>query len=137
MQAKIILVIVISLLCFGCSSEETKMTKTDKYLADKFNADWASLEYKTVKTETNGKLTKNRKFLLFEIKNMTDINQIINNTEYYNKRGMTIANFIKDSIQFNNPPFQPKEIQIDFISENGFYLISNETKKSIIFDINY
>ncbi|SRX76515.1 hypothetical protein [Aequorivita antarctica] len=137
MHIKKSLIIVFSFLCIGCSSDETKMTETDKYLADKFNAEWAELGFKTLRTETNSKLTENRQFLFFEIKNMVDIERIMDNTDYYKERGMTIANFIKDSIQYDELPFQPKEIQIDFISESGFYLLSSEKRKSILFDLNY
>ncbi|WP_125411785.1 hypothetical protein [Leeuwenhoekiella sp. MAR_2009_132] len=127
---------LISCLCIGCNSDEAKMTATEQFLADKYNAETISFDFKTVETKTNGELTEDRKFISVEIKNPTDIEKIMSDNEYSNKRGLTIAKFVMDSLQFDEIPFQPKELQIDFINESGFFLLNSENKKTINYELN-
>lgn len=136
MRLKNSLIILFSFLCFGCNSNETEMTETEQFLANKYNAERISLDFKTVQTKTNGELTEDRKFISVEIKNPTDIEKIMTNNEYSNKRGLTIAKFVMDSLQFDETPFQPKELQIDFINKSGFFLLNSENKKTINYDLN-
>ena len=77
MKLKNYLIILISFLCFGCSSDETKMTETEQYLANKYKAERTSVDFKTVQTKTNGKLTEDRKFISVQIKNPTDIEKLL------------------------------------------------------------
>ena len=136
MKLKIYLIILISCLCFACSLDEAEMTETEQFLAEKYNAEIISVDFKTLQTKTNGELTEDRKFISVEIKNPTDIEKIMSDNEYSNKRGLTIAKFVMDSLQFDEMPFQPKELQIDFINKRGFFLLNSENKKTINYDLN-
>ena len=136
MKLKIYLIILISCLCLGCNSDETKMTETEQFLADKYSAETITVDFKTVQTKTNGELTEDRKFISVEIKNPMDIEKIMSDNEYSNKRGLAIAKFVMDSLQFDEIPFQPKELQIDFINKSGFFLLNSENKKTINYDLN-
>jgi len=136
MKIKKTLTILICFLVFGCSSEKPKMTDSEQYLANKFNAERISLDFITVKTEMNGKLTEDRKFISITLTNTDDMEKIMTDDNYSNERGMRIATFVIDSLQFNEMPFQPKELEIDFISESGFFLLSNEKNKTINYDLN-
>ena len=82
-----------------------------------------------------GRLAEQKDDRVF-MKYIEDIEKIISDNEYSNKRGLAIAKFVIDSLQFHEIPFQPKELEIDFINKRGFFILNSENKKTINYHLN-
>ena len=130
------LFLLVGLFMSACSSEQTEMNDGEKYLAEKFGAEWTSIGLSQTESKTNGKVTENRKFIDIVIKNSSDIDQIMEEQDYAEKRIKNVAQFVLDSVQFGEMTFEPEEIQVEFIKDNGFLFFNNETKQSMSYSLN-
>ncbi|MCK5443261.1 MAG: hypothetical protein KAJ23_15355 [Maribacter sp.] len=128
--------ILVTLSIVGCSSEEDPMTDAEKYMADKYNAPWSNIVIQKTETKTNGKVTENRKYIAVQVKNSMDINRILEEGDYAEKRMKSVAQFVQDSIDIGEIPFVPNEIEIEYIKEEGFSIFKNETKKTMAFNLD-
>ncbi|WP_107037537.1 hypothetical protein [Brumimicrobium mesophilum] len=136
MNVKIIILFLIGLVTFGCNSIEREMTEVEQYLANKYDAERLSIDFTTLQSQTNGEMMEDRKFINIEIINPIDIEKIMSDIEYSNNLGVAITSFVLDSVQFDTIPFQPKEIQVDFINESGFLIFNSENRKTINLELN-
>ena len=112
------------------------MNEAEKYLADKLGAEWTSIGLTQTETKSNGQVTENRSYIDIVIKDSEDIDQIIEDTEYAEKRAKNVAQFVLDSLEFGEMSFEPKEIQVEFIQDNGFLFFKNEKKQSISYKLD-
>ncbi|WP_396637380.1 hypothetical protein [Maribacter sp. R77961] len=133
---KSLLFLLFGLVITACSSEKAEMNDAEKYVAEKFGAEWTSIGLSQTESKTNGKVTENRKFIDIVIKNSSDIDKIMKEQDYAEKRIKNVAQFVLDSVQFGEMSFTPEEIQIEFIKDSGFLIFNNETKQSMSFNLN-
>ena len=79
---KSLLFLLVGLFISACSSDQAEMNDGEKYLAEKFGAEWTSIGLSQTESKTNGKVTENRKFIDIVIKNSSDIDQIMEEQDY-------------------------------------------------------
>ena len=133
---KPLLYLLTIILTAACSSENAEMNGAEKYLAEKVQAEWASIGLAQTESRTNGRLTESRKFINIIIKNSSDIDQIMDDQDYAEQKIKNVAQFVLDSLQFGEMSFEPKEIQVEFIKDTGILIFQNETKQSMSFRLN-
>ncbi|WP_411031928.1 hypothetical protein [Spongiimicrobium sp. 3-5] len=136
MDIKLITLFLIGLITFSCASEQSEMNEGETYLAEKLSAEWISIGLTQTETKTDGKITENRKFINVVIKNSSDIEKIIEETDYAEKKMKNVAQFVLDSIQFGELTFKPEEIRIEFIKDDSFLIFQNERKQSMSFNLD-
>ncbi len=135
MKIKFTFLILLSIICISCIPEERKMMKTELLLAEKYHAESFQLNFLTIKKKTYKRTKEHKKLLSVSIKNTTDIQKIFKDDNYSTERANAIANYIVDSLRFERLPFEPSELEIEFISEVGFSLLKNEAKKTYTFEL--
>ena len=135
-RIKLIFLILGTLIFSACSSEEDPMTGAEKYMADKYNAEWTDIVIQQTETKKNGKVTENRQYISVQVKNSKDINRILEEGDYAEKRMKSVAQFVVDSVDIGEISFVPNEIEIEFIKEEGFFIFKNETKQTMAFNLD-
>lgn len=133
---KSIIPALVGLLIYSCSSETVEMNEVEKFLADKLGAEWTSIGLTKSESKTNGQVTENRTYIDIVIKDSEDIDKIIENTEYAEKRTKSVAQFVLDSLDFGELSFKPEEIQVEFVQDNGFLIFKSERKQSMSYKLN-
>ncbi|WP_121666438.1 hypothetical protein [Mesonia aquimarina] len=136
MKYKFHLLISFFIILASCGTDEREMIKTEKVLAEKYNAESFKLNFVTVNKTAYGQTTEDRKLLSIALKNTNDIEKIFKNNTYSNARAQSIATYIIDSLRFESLPFQPRILEINFISEVGFSLLKDEAKKTYTFTLD-
>ena len=112
------------------------MDGAELYLSKKYNAEFVSIDFKTTRTETNGKLTENREYLSVLILNSKFLNDSRDNEDIFNKELREIGQFVMDSINFDTIPFRPKELQIDISSKSGSWIFGRNYTETTTFNLN-
>lgn len=135
-KIKLTLLILAALTISGCSSEEDPMTDAEKYMADKYNAKWTDIVIRQTETKKNGKVTENRKYIAVQVKNSMDINRILEEGDYAEKRMKSVAQFVMDSVDLGEISFVPNEIEVEYIKEEGFFIFKNEIKQTMAFNLD-
>ena len=135
-KIKLTLLILAALTISGCSSEEDPMTDAEKYMADKYNAKWTDIVIRQTETKKNGKVTENRKYIAVQVKNSMDINRILEEGDYAEKRMKSVAQFVMDSVDLGKISFVPNEIEVEYIKEEGFFIFKNEIKQTMAFNLD-
>lgn len=136
MKVKSLIILFIGILLISCSGNEREMTEIEQYMARKYKAEYLIIDLKYENTTTNGKVTKDRKFLSMRVKNTSDIQKIIDDNNYSNELGTSIKKFVIDSLNFDGAYFQPEEIQIEFIKENSYFLFNSKNRKTVNFKLS-
>ena len=131
-----VIFIVTVFLVVDSEASNNEMTESEKELAIKYNAERFYLNFTFTSKKTNGKLTQERKYISVSLINTNDIERIINDNDYANVRSEAIARFLLDSVELDDAPFEPQELQIDFVEESQFLLYQNETTKTVTFNLN-
>ena len=109
-RTKFAMLIFATSIIYSCVSEIGPMTNAEKYMADKFDAEWADIIIRQTETKKNGKVTGRREYIGVQLLNSKDINRILEEKEYARKRMTSVANFVLDSVDLGEIPFVPKEI---------------------------
>ena len=112
------------------------MDGAELYLSKKYNAEFVSIDFKTTRTETNGKLIEFREYLSVHILNSKYLNDSIDNEDIFNKELREIGQFVMDSINFDTIPFRPKELQIDISRKSGSWSFGKNYTKTTTFNLN-
>lgn len=101
---------------FGCSHDIPDMTGKDLRMARKYNAEWVGSTFQYNARMENGELVQKgpRKFIV-TIQNSDDITRILEDTDYRGKRGQEIADFVHDSLVFQDGPERPETLNIEFV----------------------
>ncbi|NHF60284.1 hypothetical protein FK220_013100 [Flavobacteriaceae bacterium TP-CH-4] len=135
-RIKFTLLILSTFLVHGCSSEEDPMTDAEKYMADKYNAEWTDIVINQTETKRNGKVTEKRAYIGVQLKNSTDIDRILVEEDYARKKMKSVAEFVVDSVDLGEIPFVPNEIDIEFIKEDGFLFFKNKKNQIMTFNLD-
>ncbi|WP_190811433.1 hypothetical protein [Flagellimonas sp. S3867] len=133
-RIKFTLLILATSIIISCASEQDPMTNAEKYIAEKYNAEWADIIICQIETKKNGKVTGLREYIGVQILNSTDINRILVEKEYARKRMTSVASFVLDSVDLGEIPFVPKEIEVEYLKEEGF-IFTNETNQTMVFEL--
>ncbi|MCF8278546.1 MAG: hypothetical protein K9J17_17595 [Flavobacteriales bacterium] len=121
------------LLFVSCSSDTVDMTVFEQSFATKYEAEKVSVTYNHETTETDGRTTEDRTFMLCEIVNSISFNSSFENQlELYDK-----AKKLADELAENATPnsdFDYSEIQVNVIRKKGIWIVRNEKMKTFNFN---
>jgi hypothetical protein len=134
-RIKYAFLILAILIISSCASEKDPMTSAEKYMTNKYNAEWTDIVIRQTETKKNGKVTKRREYIGVQILNSTDINRILEEKDYARKRMTDVANFVLDSVDLGEMQFVPKEIEIEFLKEEGF-IFQNVANQTMVFELD-
>jgi len=135
MRINILSVLTLFFFIFSCSEDKNEMDETEMFFSKKYESEYFGISFKKEETKTNGKLESERQYLYVEIINSKKLNPILNKNTILENECSTIAKFIIDSVEFENIPFRPKEIQIDVRNESGNWIFEQYETKTITFNL--
>ncbi|WP_299438229.1 hypothetical protein [uncultured Aquimarina sp.] len=135
--SKLLLIFVFFITAFACSSGENEMTETEKYFAEKYNAELVHVDFKQTETKTNGEITEKRQYILVEIINSMDYDKLVNDEKLFQAQCQEIGTFVLDSVEFDHIPFQPTELEINYMEKKGSWIFESYNTKTMTFNINH
>ncbi len=113
------------------------MTETEKYFAEKYNAELVHVDFKQTETKTNGEITEKRQYILVEIINSMDYDKLVNDEKLFQAQCQEIGTFVLDSVEFDHIPFQPTELEINYMEKKGSWIFESYNTKTMTFNINH
>ncbi|WP_298481398.1 hypothetical protein [uncultured Maribacter sp.] len=134
-KIKYTFLLLITSIISSCVSEKDPMTSAEKYMANKYNAEWTDIIIRQTETKKNGKVTERREYIGVQILNSTDIDRILGEKDYARKRMTNVANFVLDSVDLGEMTFVPKEIEIEYLKEEGF-IFQNVANQTMVFELD-
>lgn len=122
---------------FGCSSEMPEMLGKDLQIAEKYNAEWvgSSSEY-SARLENGELVQKGPTRFIVEIQNSDDIEKVIEEEDYGKRKGQDVADFVHDSVVFENEVGLPEIMKIRFKKYREFLGADITRSRDYVFELD-